>query len=99
MVEQTPTSIAKSTHIYPIATLYGPLTTPLSYLNYTPYEIVLFAWYLDPLADFRQTRCIKRPIFLSWIKFVLFKQVNSCLKITVAYYQIFFSTISQLFLA
>jgi len=47
---------------------------------------VLFAWYFDQLADFRQTKYVKRPIFLSWIKFVLFKHVNSCLKITVAYY-------------
>src|SRR6218665_569846 len=86
-------------HPYPIATLSEPLTTLLSYLNYTPYKIVLFAWYLEPLPDFRQTKCIKRPIFLSWIKFVLLKQVNSCLKITVAYYQIPFLTISQLFLA
>jgi len=29
-------------------------------------------------------------IFLNWIKFVLFKQVNSCLKINVIYYQIRF---------
>src|SRR6218665_173810 len=42
-------------YIYPIAILSGPLTTLLSYSNYTPYKIVLFAWYLDPLADFRQT--------------------------------------------
>ena len=31
--------------------MYGPLTTLLSYLNYTPYKIMVFALYLDPLAD------------------------------------------------
>ena len=41
-----------------------PITTLLSYLNYTPYTIVLIALYLDPLADCLLTRCKNRQIFL-----------------------------------